>query len=336
MRLNCVVRTAAVCVWAVTALGQSPTVGAIDFYGRYGVAEDQLRGALGLREGDRLPSSKGDVEERLAKLPGVVQARLEAVCCVSGGVILYVGIEERGAPHFGYRSPPSESVELPSEIGAEYAAFLTALATAVRAGDTSEDLSQGHSLMYNRDCRAHQERFLEMAGEHLPIIRRTLRQDADEEQRAMAAYLAGYAPDKKTVINDLQYAVRDPDDAVRTNAMRALGAIGVLAARRPDYGLGIQPTWFVEALHSLLWKDRVTAASVLLTLTELRDEETLQRIRERGLAPLTEMAGWKNLTHALPAFIVLGRVAGLPDDEIHQLWSAENRQALFDRLRDGR
>ena len=59
-----------------------------------------MQKALGVQEGDLLPLSKGDVEQRLDDIPGVVESHLEAVCCQNGKVTLYVGIEERGAAHF--------------------------------------------------------------------------------------------------------------------------------------------------------------------------------------------------------------------------------------------
>src|SRR5260370_19063264 len=46
-------------------------------------------------EGDPLPPSKGDVEDRLEKIPNVVRAQLEAVCCEEGKAILFVGVEEK-------------------------------------------------------------------------------------------------------------------------------------------------------------------------------------------------------------------------------------------------
>src|SRR5712671_6192182 len=79
---------------------QDLRVGVIDFYGLRKTSESQLRKALGVREGDLLPASKGDAEAKLDQVSGVVESHLEAVCCDDGHTILYVGIEERGATHF--------------------------------------------------------------------------------------------------------------------------------------------------------------------------------------------------------------------------------------------
>src|SRR5512136_2482473 len=84
------------------ALGQVPRTAVIDFYGLQKVSANKLRSALGVKEGDPLPPSKADAEERLQSVDGVVLAELHAVCCEGGKAILFVGIEEKGAQHFNF------------------------------------------------------------------------------------------------------------------------------------------------------------------------------------------------------------------------------------------
>lgn len=311
---------------------QGPPIGIIDFYGRQRVPEEKLLKALGKKVGDLLPRSKGDAEEQLEQVEGVVRANLEAACCEDGKAILYIGIEEKGAPHFDFNTPGAEAAVLPREIHDEYVAFLATVGLAVRAGETSEDLSHGHSLMVHAASRAHQEKFLTLAEAELPRLREVLRKSFDAEHRAIAAYVIGYAPKKETVIEDLQYALRDPDDTVRNNAMRSLGAIAILAQKQPDLELKISPTWFIESLNSIIWQDRITAANTLVTLTESRDATLLSHLRERALPAIREMAGWKHLPHALPGFILAGRLAGLGESEIQGLWERGDRKTLFDKL----
>lgn len=335
-RLLCLVLLAA------AAAGAQPRIGLIDFYGRRKVSEAAVRKALEAKEGDPLPRSKGDVEDRLEQVPGVVRAWLEAACCEDGKAILYVGLEEKGAPHFDFNQPPEGLARLPMAVHDEYTHFLAAVGLAVRAGETAEDLRQGHSLMANADARKHQERFLELAAAHVEEIRNVLRTSGDAEHRAIAAYVLGYAPDKAAVVNDLQDALHDPDDTVRNNAMRSLGAFSVLAMRRerepkdPDQDprkvLRVSPTWFIEMLDSLIWSDRTTAAVTLVTLTESRDPQVLAHLRERSAGVLAEMARWKHLPHALPAFILFGRAMGAPEEEIQDAWSKGEREAFLARL----
>ena len=310
---------------------RGPEIGIIDFYGLRTVSEETVRKVLGVAEGGPLPRSKHDTELAIEEIPGVVFARLQAVCCHDSRAILYVGIEERGAPHFDYRPPPQEPLFLPEEIHRTYALFLSALNEAVRKNEIDEDFTQGHSLISNARARSYQEKFLAQAEKHLDRLRAVLRRSADAEHRAIAAYVIGYAPDKKAVIDDLLYALRDPDDTVRSNAMRALVAIEVYSRRNPQLEIRIPPTWLIEMLNSIIWTDRTSAAVNLVNLTEERDQETLDRIRDRALSALLDMARWKHLPHALPAYILLGRILGLEEKEIQEYWAGENRLELVKR-----
>lgn len=311
----------------------APRIGIIDFYGRSKVSEDTLRKTLGFTEGAPLPRSKADVEESLEDVKDVVSAHLEAICCdESGRAILYAGIEEVGAPHFEYNPPPVGEARLSGDIHAAYAAFLGAVQKAIRKGPLTESFAAGHSMMEDPDSYAQQLRFIEIARDNLPALRDVLRESASEEHRAIAAYLIGYAEKKKEVVNDLQVALRDPDDTVRNNAMRSLGAIAILAAKDPAQGIQVSPTWFIEALNSLIWQDKSTAAATLVTLTEGRPASVLEHLKERAVPTLTEMARWKHLPHALPAFILLGRIHGVPEEDIKKAWSEERREAFLEGL----
>ncbi len=324
-------------IGAAVALAQpvsisGPRIGIIDFYGRHKLGEDLLRKSLGFREGDPLPKSKGDTEEALEQMKEVVGARLEAACCEDGKAILYVGLEEKGAPHFDYNAPPIGEARLSEEIHLQYGAFLAAVQKAIRSGPVNEHLAEGHSLMENPEAYAIQMKFLDLARENLQQLRDVLRESGSEEHRAIAAYVIGYAPKKADVVNDLQSALRDPDDTVRNNAMRALGAIAVLAAKDPSKNIQVSPTWFIEALDSLVWQDKTTAAITLVTLTESRPARVLEHLKERAVPTLAEMARWKHLPHALPAFILIGRVYGVPEPEIQKAWSEGRREVFLDGL----
>jgi len=185
--------------------------------------------------------------------------------------------------------------------------------------------------MADPKVRALQLQFEEYAGKYEKELRNTLRNSQSAEQRAMAAYIIGYAPQKSKVIDDLQYALQDPDAGVRNNATRSLGAFAVLARKNPDAGIKISPTWFIEMLNSLAWGDRNNAAVTLVTLTDNRDEKVLAQMKERSLRSLIEMAGWKHLPHALPAYIILGRVLGMKEQDLQDTWSRDQRSVVIKR-----
>ena len=318
------------------AAAQAPRIGLIDFYGLRRIPETKLRQALGAREGDPLPSSKGDAEERLDRVSGVVESHLEAVCCDAGKMILYVGIEERGAPHFDVREAPDAELRLPEELNATYHRFLQASAAAARRGTVAQDLTHGHALSADPDTRAIQEQFVDFAKDHLPELRKVLRESSDEEQRAMAAYVIGYAGRKTDIVDDLQYALKDSDSGVRNNAARSIEALAVLARLSPDSGVKISPTWFIEMLNSLSWSDRNRSMRVLQILTDGHDAAVLDQLRERALASLVEMARWKTLEHALPAYLLVGRIVGLSDEQAQEAWARGDRESVIAQARKKR
>ena len=306
-------------------------VGDINLYGLRKISREHLLGALGLKTGGPLPRSKGDLEDTLEAMPGIVRAQVEAVCCEGSRAIIFIGIEERGAPHTAFRSEPAGDAVLPADLVDTYNSFLSVVQRLAGRGSASEDLSAGHSRMSDPQARALQDRFAEFAQAHLPLLREVLRTGAEPGQRAIAAAVIGYAPHKADVVDDLQYALQDPDESVRANAARALKAIAIMASRQPSAGIHISPTWFVELLHAVVLSDRVEATSVLLTLTDREDASTLQLIRERALDDLIEMARWATPRYALPPYLLLGRVAGLSDDQVQQSWEKGDRDVVIDK-----
>ena len=53
------------------------------------------------------------------------------------------------------------------------------------------------------------------------------------------------------------------------------------------------------------------------------------QLRNRALPALVEMSRWKTLEHALPAFILTGRVAGLSEQQIQDAWTRGDRESVI-------
>jgi len=315
-------------------LPAQPRIGVIEIFGQQKVPKERILKALVVGEGSPLPRSKADTEEALEEIPGILRANLEAVCCEDGKAILYVGIEEKGGHHFEFNTPPTGEFKVPEDVWTEWTSFISSVNLAAQAGKGAEDLSRGHSLMEYEDARKSQLKFIDLADQHLQVLRDVLLKSADEEQRGIAAYVLQYASKKKLVAGDLQIAMRDIDPTVRNNAMRSLAAIAVLANSNPDLEIKVPTTWFVEMLHSVHFMDRNKATLALLNFTEKRDEGTLQNIRESATQPLLEMAHWRSMGHALPAFILLGRAAGMKEEDIQTMWTQGKREELLKRIRE--
>ena len=319
------------CALALAAGAQSlPKIGIIDFYGNRRISAANLQKALGVREGETLTVPRGALEDRLDKVKDVVDVQVTAVCCAGTDVILYAGIEERGAPHFEFRALPDRDLALPEELFATYRAYVDATARAAARGGSAEDLTAGHALAADPEVRAFQESFRDFAATkpNLKVLREVLEHGADPQQREAAAAIIGYAKDKTAATQDLLAALKDSHAPVRQNAVRALTAFAVLAKLDPASEIRISPVWFIEMLNSLVWSDRQRAAQALLLLTENREPLALGQLRERARDSLIEMARWKHLPHALPAFFLLARTGGLPEAEIQAAWEGGREQAI--------
>lgn len=312
--------------------GQSADIAIIDFYGIRRVSRAEVRIALGYRPGDRAPTAaeEDDLLDSLRDVSGVRDASLHLIQ-VGGRLVLYVGIEEEGSEVLTYSPAPHGDLELPDDVVADYLAFQEALRVAVRAGRAGEDLSQGHSLLLDPQARALQLKFVEHAAQHFDLLEEVLAQAGDSGQREIAAMVLAYAEDKRSVLPALLAAVRDPSPGVRNNAVRALGVLASYAQDRPELAREISPEPFVEMLSSLAWTDRNKALMVLFFVTSSRDPATLAAVSAAWDA-LLEMARWQHEGHALVAFMVVARIAGVAEAEIFSRWQSQDRSAWLTEL----
>jgi hypothetical protein len=265
---------------------------------------------------------------RLEALPGVERAAIDAVCCEEGKTTLYVGIEETGAPALAFNPAPGGDVMLPDEIVRRYREFEAAFEAAIRAGDFAEDDSRGHALMHFPAAKSAQERFIPLASHHRAELTTVLHQSANQEHRAIAAQVLAYSPSKQPIVEDLIRATRDPSSTVRNNAVRALALIAGFARRNPDRGIVVPAEALVDLLNSLVWTDRNKASLALMQITGNRDSALLALIKSRALPSLIEMARWKAMGHAAAALVILGRIAGVADQEIFAALES-NRRAII-------
>jgi HEAT repeats len=302
---------------------QVPGVHEINLYGLRKVTPEAVRRASRLQSGEPLPPSKIDMEERIAAVPGVRSARVEAVCCQGKDVTAFVGIEETSGPHVVFHPLPFGSATLPQELIAAYQQFLAALRQRTRLGK-GESRPPRDPVMVEIE-----EKFTSFATEHLAELRTALHDDSDDAERAAAAVVIGYVPDKAAIVEDLVYAAHDPDESVRSNAIRSLDAVAIVGAGDPAQGIRIEPSAMIDLLHSIVLSDRLETVDLFVTLTDVRNQEALAVLRVRTLRTLIEMARWESLRYALRPFLLVGRVAGVPEQEIQQRWSNGEREQVI-------
>ena len=324
MRRTCLLASplvcALLCALHTPVAAQSSRIGAIEVFGARTLSPDEVKQASGLSEGGTIPENPGDVEERIRRLPGVTAADASVVCCENGRSVVYLGIQEGGAA-FQPRPAPTGIVAVPDEVLKAEEEFSAALQDAVERGQADEDHSEGHALMRDPRARAAQERFIDLASLYGDSLRSVLRESRFPLQRALAAQVLGYLPDKARAIDALAPALSDASAAVRNDAARALWIIASYARDDAELRARIPVEPLIGMLHSVDWTDRNKASLVLMALTAARDSTLLALLNDGARAELEEMAAWRT-QHGLAPFVILGRIDGRDDRETFAAWQA--------------
>lgn len=318
-----------VCLFLSSQNAQMPPIGTIDFYGLHSLSESQVRQALKIKEGDPALTSFDEVVKSIGSLVGVERVYPSFGCCDKNGKsTLYIGIEEKGFPSLRFRPAPKKNVLLSQDVIEAGRAFLDTNEQAVLSGNATEDETQGHALSNYPPARAIQNQFIKFAARDISRLRDVLHNSVNAEHRAIATQVIAYARNKRAVVNDLVFAIKDPDSNVRNNAMRALA---VMANAQESGKLKVTIPWepFIDLLNSIVWTDRNKSSLALINITQKRDPKLLARLRSRALPSLVEIARWKEKGHAAAGFFILGRIAGLPEKELNEVWKRDDRETII-------
>jgi hypothetical protein len=321
---TCFIVTA--CLFSFAIVKAQVPIGIIEVYGNRSISAATIAEALSFKVGDtinRQIAKKNHETERLKKVLHVPYVNIESVCCTERKEeILFIGIGENNTSQLSFRKAPAQPLFLPTEMVVTYDAFINSVREAVLKNQAGEDLSQGHSLMAYAPSRELQKKFIGYASDPA-VLRSVLREAADHKQRAIAAHIIAYAADKRAVVDDLLFAVDDPDEEVRNNAARALSVIAFYASEHPELQMQIPAQPFIHMLNSVSWTDRNKAALVLFHLSSTRNPKLFQQLKEVALPALLEMAQWKSKQHAFLYYIILGRMAGLDDEKLFTAFSSD-------------
>jgi hypothetical protein len=333
---------------ALPAFGaEDKSIAGIETYGLHRVAQKSILDAAGLQVGGSAPTSRQQqqaIVQRIERVPGVRRAALVVVtvpypagaaAAGTGGTaprpIVYIGVQESGRPDVAFRAAPTGNVVLPKSIIDTYADFDRAFLKSVGHGDFSEDDSNGYALLGDEAARTVQRKFVGLANQHYDLLIEVLRKAKDANQRAMAAWIVAYANDKRRVAADLIIGTRDPNDEVRNNAIRGLSVLIGYARKHRDLAIDVPTDWCFDLLESLQWTDRNKVMAVLDEITADRHAAIYPKLRQRSLPTLIEMARWKFAGHAVMAFELVGRIAGLSDPEIFKAWDGGQREQVIAR-----
>jgi hypothetical protein len=310
-------------LWGVLVLGEaapSDTIGVIDFFGYQGLDVAKVRAALPVRAGDPFTQqTKGLIEDAVARVVGKKPTDVARVCCDgTGRSLIYIGLPGGTYKPFVLDPAPAGPERLPAEILSLQRRAEEARATAVQKGGNAaqEDDSQGYALSKDPAMRAVQMDMRAWALQHGPELVHVLQSSSDAKQRQVAREVLGYARQSQEQIMALVRAARDPDPVVRNNATRALVVLVRSNARLAE---GVDPDSFLAMLGSGTWTDHNKAVALLDLMTGGRDPKLLARIREQALEPLIEMALWSEAGHAYFARVVLGRLGGIPEEQLSSM-----------------
>ena len=285
-------------------------ISTVDFYGYRGIDPEPIRKAILAGPMEASDALKQRVRSIVREFTGRDATGVTIVCCdQSGDSALFVGLPGSSSQTFRLNPPPRGDARLSPEILALHARREKTEQAAIQRGASEEDRTQGYSLDQDPASRALQLRVRQYALAHEAEVLNVLANSKDSEQRAIAAEVLGYVKRSPAQVAALVHASRDPGNAVRNNATRALGLI---AEADPALARQIPAAPFIEMLRSGVWEDRNKATFLLVDLTASRDPELLAALKAQALDALTEMAGWKDERHAPPARIILDRIKGVP------------------------
>jgi hypothetical protein len=308
-------------------------IGNIEFFGYKGLDVQDIRKALPVHQGDEYSDqTKSQVRRAVVAIIHREPTDVRSICCDDkGNVLLFIGLPGASSKPFTYNPEPTGNERLPRDIMSLYRHLDRAIEEAVRKGGRAaqEDDSNGYALINDPAERSLELAVRRWAVEHEGELLSVLKFSSSVEDRRVASDAVGYMRQSRQQILALVHAARDPDDEVRNNASRALG---VLAKSNPALVSEIPPDTFIDMLNSGIWTDRNKGASLLMQLTAARDPVLLAKIRARALDSLIEMARWRDPGHAYFSRIILGRVAGIPEDRLDKLAWSGPVQKIIDAL----
>ena len=300
--------------------GAKVRLGDIEFFGHKGLDVAALRKSLPVHSGDEYTDgTKSLVSKAIVASIGKEPTSVNPVCCdEEGKTLLFIGLPGASYKPFVYNPEPKGADRLPPEIVDLASRLDTAIFAAVEKGGdaATEDDSNGYALINDSAARALQLELRRWALNQEAELLRVLESSSDVKDRRIAGDALGYARKSKGQILALVRAARDQDDDVRNNATRALG---VLVRSDPTLSREIPPETFIEMMNSGTWSDRNKSSMALAELTAARDPALLSGVREKALDSLIEMASWRRSSHAFSARMILGRMAGIPEERLQVL-----------------
>jgi hypothetical protein len=313
-------------------------IGEIEFFGYKGLDLAAVRAVLPVHEGDLFPPDKikssdqlkRQIGEKIQQAIGRAPTDVAFVCCDSKqSWMVYIGLPGESYRALPLHPAPTGSARFPKQVLKLRDEMDNAWMDAVMKGGATEDDSQGYALTNEPKARKAELAIRDYALHNEALVFQVLASSSDARQREIAAQMLGYGRQSDEQIDALVHASFDSDDGVRNDATRALL---VLAGAKPELAKRISPEPFVGMLRSGAWSDHNKGSFLLMTLTESRDPKVLALLRSEALDSLVEMARWRSAGHAESARRILGRIAGISEEELNKLIKADQTEAIINAV----
>jgi hypothetical protein len=311
-------RTPLLILALAASLGARDRIAYIEFFGYQGIDAEAVRKALPFREGDKISKNiEEQARSAVKRVTGRDATDVAEVCCTSkSDYAVFIGLPGQSSRAFELNPAPQGDVTPPPELTALSRKLDRAEEAAFQKGMSQEDGSPGYRLSKEPGARAAELALREYALHHEDEIIRVLESSGNADRRSMAADALGYGARTPRQMAALVHAARDADSDVRNNSTRALGEI---LRGDPSVATQIPPDTFIDMIRSGIWTDRNKSSAVLWPLTQSRDPQLLARLKSEAGDALLEMARWRAEDWAVTARVVLGRIAGIPEERIVQL-----------------
>ncbi len=266
----------------------------IDLYGSDQITLEQVEANVGSRlqayldaiaTGDRETARRLQTEilESIQAMGDFALVELSRIQYFTEGNPTYLTIDlvdadDRDA-RMGFASAPTGQVAGVEDLLAAWGEYQEAGFALLRAGTMPQgkpECSAYHCVFgFPGDLAPFGRRFEVEVPRHRAVLERVLREDADFEDRAHAAFLLAHIDDGAALVQLMLEAIDDPSSTVRNNALRVLGAV---ATDHPEVDIPLDP--ILRALDYPLTTDR---NKVLYVLSGLAQRPGLQaEIAERA------------------------------------------------------
>ncbi|NOK08172.1 HEAT repeat domain-containing protein [Corallococcus exercitus] len=299
-----------------------PTLKGVDAFGSRRVDQETVRQVLGLEVGKPIVHSGAifrQKERLLRNQYNLVFARMGMTLFFaselkgSAFVVMDMVDAEDAAVRAYFLAPPKGHATDPEGLIARWNAYEDRMTQLQMQGKLAEDSSCriAHCIggFGHPDLAAFEPEFLAKVPKHVDALTTVLREDADAEKRAAAAFLLAYAPTAQETVECLRPFIRDPEDGVRNSVLRVLTATQE-AAKQPLLHVSV----VADAVLLPTSMDRNKATYLLTYLLDDLPPEALKAQRAELIQKLgqtlVEMSALTLPINRDPAVMVLKQLSG--------------------------